>query len=375
MLAFCWTALLFADDPADAIAKIIADHQAAVRALDAERRSAKTTPAKITNLTNRAKPDGFADRLLKAAKQAPESPAAFDALSWILSHDGGAGLAKAQTEAAELVLGHHLADPKVPKLCSDLSSSRSAAAETLLRGVLEKGPSREARGKACFALAAYLQCTATWADYCQFSDGQQRKMMDLTPEGRALRQRMSGLDTRGLRDEAKELSARAAKDFADQKPPPAKGPTTPGVSGPPIGKRAPEIVGEDLDGKSMKLSDYRGKVVVIEFWAWLCVYCRALVPPDQELISRMRGQPFALIGVNGDFDLAAMEKSAKDANLPWPTWRSWRNGQAIAAKWGINRWPTTIVLDHHGVVRHVGLTGRDLQDAVEALIKEALDAK
>jgi hypothetical protein len=95
-----------------------------------------------------------------------------------------------------------------------------------------------------------------------------------------------------------------------------------------------------------------------------------LFPADQSLIGRMRGRPFALLGVNSDADLAAAEKAAKNEKQLWPSWPSWRNGRAIAVRWSVIRWPTTIVLDHRGIVRHVGLTGKELEDAVEVLVKE-----
>ena len=372
MLAVCMTALLLGN-VTEEWTKIASEHAAAVKALDAARRRSNATKAEIASLTNRAKPDDFAARMLKVAKQAPESSAAFDAVAWILKNQGGPGLAKTQAAAADLLLTHQLGESKLPQLCTDLANSRSAAAEQVLRGVLDKAQAREARGKACYALSACLVSVATWADYCQFADSGQRRMMEATPEGRALLQRMSDVDANALRDEAKALATRASKEFADMRPPAppmAKGPTTPGVGGPAIGKPAPEIIGEDLNGKTMKLSDYRGKVVVIEFWGWWCVYCRSLFPADQSLISRMRGRPFALLGVNSDVDLAAAEKAARTEKQLWPTWPSWRNGRAIAVRWSVIRWPTTIVLDHRGVVRHVGLTGKELEDAVEVLVKE-----
>ncbi|HVJ79424.1 MAG TPA: TlpA disulfide reductase family protein, partial [Planctomycetia bacterium] len=332
-------------------------------------RNPRATPARVAALTKRARADGFAARLIEAAQSAPGTPAAFEALAWILKNDGGPAMAATQAEAAQQALRDHLADPKAAALCAELATSRSAAAETVLRGALAKAPARETRGRACVALRDYLVATAAWADFCQYSDAAQRKMMNASPEGEALQKRMSEVDAEGLREESRGVAARIEKEFADLKPKvvAAKGPAP---VGPPIGMPAPEITGEDLGGKAMKLSDYRGKVVVIEFWAWWCVYCRALVPPDERLVSRMRGRPFAILGVNADRDPAAAEKAAEKEGFRWPSWRSWRDGAAIAARWGVNRWPTTIVLDHRGVVRHVGLTGRALEEAVEALVKE-----
>src|SRR5262249_8489364 len=54
-----------------------------------------------------------------------------------------------------------------------------------------------------------------------------------------------------------------------------------------LGRPAPEIEGEDLDGKPLKLSDYRGKVVVLSFWFSTCVPCRALIPHEQALVKRI----------------------------------------------------------------------------------------
>src|SRR5205807_613339 len=148
MLAVVLVMIPVADAPADQVSSIAAQHQAALKALDAERRKPKATATTIAALTKRARADAFAERMLKLAKESPKSPAAFDALSWTLTKEGGPALAAAQLEAADLMLTHHLAAPKLPQLCSDLSASRSLGAEKMLRGVIDKAPSREARGKA-----------------------------------------------------------------------------------------------------------------------------------------------------------------------------------------------------------------------------------
>ena len=69
-----------------------------------------------------------------------------------------------------------------------------------------------------------------------------------------------------------------------------------------VGKPAPEIVGKGVDGKPIRLSDYRGKVVVLSFWATWCSPCMSMVPHEQELVERMKGKPFVFLGISGDED-------------------------------------------------------------------------
>lgn len=60
-----------------------------------------------------------------------------------------------------------------------------------------------------------------------------------------------------------------------------------------VGKVAPDIQGEDTNGKPMSLSDYRGKVVVLVFWGTWCSPCMGLVPHEKALVERFRDRPFA----------------------------------------------------------------------------------
>ena len=68
------------------------------------------------------------------------------------------------------------------------------------------------------------------------------------------------------------------------------------------GKPAPEIDGVGFDGKPLKLSDYRGKVVVLVFWGTWCGPCMREVPHERELAERLKDKPFAVLGVNCDDD-------------------------------------------------------------------------
>src|SRR5262249_3301097 len=74
------------------------------------------------------------------------------------------------------------------------------------------------------------------------------------------------------------------------------------------GRQAQDVEGEDLDGKKLKLSDYRGKVVVLDFWANWCGFCRQMYPQERDLVERYKDQPFALLGVNCDEDKAQVRR-------------------------------------------------------------------
>lgn len=115
-----------------------------------------------------------------------------------------------------------------------------------------------------------------------------------------------------------------------------------------IGKVAPEITGEDIDGKPMKLSDYRGKVVALVFWATWCGPCMGLVPHERDLTERLKGKPFVLLGIDGDPD---REQAKKVASRERMSWRSWWNGGPtgpITTLYNVEGWPTVYVLDDKG---------------------------
>ena len=63
-----------------------------------------------------------------------------------------------------------------------------------------------------------------------------------------------------------------------------------------VGKQAPDIEGEDLDEARLKLGHYRGKVVLLVFWASWCGPCMRAVPHEKELVKRFKGRPFVLLG-------------------------------------------------------------------------------
>lgn len=132
---------------------------------------------------------------------------------------------------------------------------------------------------------------------------------------------------------------------------------------------APDISGEDVDGRPFKLSDYRGKVVVLVFWGHWCGPCRSMYPGERALVEKFAGRPFALLGVNSDENRSQVKELMKKGDV---TWRAWYDGQEgpIAKAWNVSGWPTVYVLDSKGVIRRQesGVSAA-LEATVEAMLK------
>jgi thiol-disulfide isomerase/thioredoxin len=160
--------------------------------------------------------------------------------------------------------------------------------------------------------------------------------------------------------------------------PPVGGPAVPGFipigPQPQVGEEAPEIDGKDVEGKPLKLSEHRGKVVVIDFWGHWCVFCRQTYPYQRQLAQRSEGKPLVVLGVNSDETPEQVRLVMKNHNI---NWRSWYDGPnmtgPIYRRWAIEGIPTTYILDHKGVVRYqyVGVTdGAVMDKAIDGLLAE-----
>src|SRR5262249_39515844 len=87
-----------------------------------------------------------------------------------------------------------------------------------------------------------------------------------------------------------------------------------------VGRVAPELATEDVDGKNVKLSELRGSVVVLKFWATWCGPCRALIPHERKLVERNQGRPFAMVSVNMDESKGSLKRFLEHEKMPWAQW-------------------------------------------------------
>ncbi|HUJ72924.1 MAG TPA: TlpA disulfide reductase family protein [Verrucomicrobiae bacterium] len=147
------------------------------------------------------------------------------------------------------------------------------------------------------------------------------------------------------------------------------------------GKVAPEIEGEDLNGLLIRLSDYRGKVVVLSFWASWCGPCMQMMPHERAMAQRLESKSFAFVGVNGDALQADAKRAVTKSDITWPSFWNGKEGpwSGIAADWNVKGWPTVFVLDSRGTIRLklAGYGGQRtdslLDEFVDRLLKETGD--
>jgi len=141
-----------------------------------------------------------------------------------------------------------------------------------------------------------------------------------------------------------------------------------------LGMPALATAGVDLEGRPMSLAEYRGKVVLLSFWATWCGPCMKAIPHEKKLLQCFSRSEFAIVGVNGDkTPTAALEAVAEHG----VTWRSFQNkqedGSSIANDWHISGWPTFYILDAQGVIARCWTSlppHSELQMVIKELLKE-----
>jgi peroxiredoxin len=139
------------------------------------------------------------------------------------------------------------------------------------------------------------------------------------------------------------------------------------------GQPAPDFALKSADGSNLRLSEYRGDVVMINFWATWCGPCRQEMPLLEELHARYNRVGFSLLGVNIDDDSAKAMNMASELGVTFPVLFDSR--KEVSRLYEVDAMPVTVILDREGTVRHVHQgykPGYELKylDQIRSLLRE-----
>lgn len=310
----------------------------------AEENGIRTEARELASLT--------AGKVLKLVEEDPKDVVSVKAIEFTVADllmlgAGGADMEK----LVGIVTDHHLNSPEIKPLVL-LAGRMGPAGEKLRKAAAEKSTDKGVKGTALFTLGQALSDQIDDESDEKVAAELTAKAVDYFEKAKAAAPDVAiGKDTIG---KAAEIEIQGLKNLG-------------------IGKVAPDAEGTDLDGKKVKLSSYKGKVVLLDIWATWCGPCRAMIPHERELVKKLDGKPFVLLSVSADNDKATLTSFIEKEPMPWAHW--WAGPESAVLKtFRIKAFPTMYLIDAKGVVRKkwVGSPGNDVLDkAVEDLVKEA----
>ena len=135
------------------------------------------------------------------------------------------------------------------------------------------------------------------------------------------------------------------------------------------GMPAPEFSLLTADGKSkLGPSDFRGKVLVIDFWASWCGPCRQEIPHLKEAFEAYNEKGVEFLSVSIDKDVKAWRKAMKDENMPWAQVHAPTAGKDVMKLYQFSGIPYILVLDQEGRIEGKNLRGQKLMDKLEEMV-------
>lgn len=139
-----------------------------------------------------------------------------------------------------------------------------------------------------------------------------------------------------------------------------------------VGKVFPDFQEKDLEGEPLSISNYKGKIVLVDFWATWCGPCVGELPNVLAAYKKHHGEGFEIVGISLDKDREKLTSFMKEKGMTWKQYFDGKQWQTkLAQDYGINSIPATYLLDRKGKV-----IGRDLRgDALEEAVAKALAQK
>jgi thiol-disulfide isomerase/thioredoxin len=291
----------------------------------------------------------YSAKFLSFAEKNPKSPEVIPCLVTVVR------MGQEATRAADLLIRDHISNPDMKPLVRQFADQIDPNGTRLLLALIEKNPDRKIQAQACKALVKSREQVVALAAAIS-GDADVRKETEEALGKEKVQAILSGREK--FEKERKEYADLLKTKFPEVR-----------VVDLSMGKEAPELVSQDLAGKPVKLSDLRGKVVVLDFWATWCPPCKAMIPHERELVKKMQGKPFTLVSISADDKKETLTEFLTKEPMPWTHW--YNGPEGVVEDWDMEYFPTIYVIDAKGVLRYKDVTDKDLEEAVEKLVKEA----
>lgn len=133
-----------------------------------------------------------------------------------------------------------------------------------------------------------------------------------------------------------------------------------------IGSPAPDFMFDSKEGKKVSLLSYRGKYVLIDFWASWCKPCRRENPYSVKAYKMFRDKGFEILGISVDDDRDAWRQAIRQDQLTWPQFND--PDGVVAKQYGVHSIPSTFLLDREGIIIAKNLRGNALIKKLDSLL-------
>lgn len=136
-----------------------------------------------------------------------------------------------------------------------------------------------------------------------------------------------------------------------------------------LGKHAPTAIAKDIDGKPFRLSDLKGKYVLVDFWATWCAPCLGELPNIRANYDKFHTKGFEVVGVSLDETAEPLIDFVKARKLPWAQVHNATCGADLVEMFGVNNIPATFLVGPDGSILRLELRGPALGKALEQYLK------
>jgi peroxiredoxin len=136
-----------------------------------------------------------------------------------------------------------------------------------------------------------------------------------------------------------------------------------------VGKPAPAFAVQDLSGRTVRLDSYRGKYVIIDFWATWCAPCIGELPRLQAAYTKYKDGGLEIVSISFDETKTAVSDFVKTRNLPWPQIHNGSASADLVDAFGVVSIPAAYLVDPEGTIIRLDLRGKALDDTLARLIK------